>query len=99
MIILDSVTLGFITFFVGVFIGVIVPALTNLDPDPNVQRGVQIFIAFMAILISAVAGGAIAAPAMVIGILAGYAFAVQAKANARARMLEAVMKAKGMIEE
>jgi H+/Cl- antiporter ClcA len=57
------------------------------------QRGVQLFLAFMAIIVAAISGG-LAAPAAVIGILAGYSFAVQAKFNGKMRWLLAEVEVK-----
>jgi O-antigen/teichoic acid export membrane protein len=84
---LDNTTFTFAMFFIGLLVGVVVPAIAQWDPTPNVQRGVQLFLGFMALLVVAVTGGATVAPSAIVGILLGYSFASQAKLNSKIRML------------
>ena len=87
IIIFDPSTIAFATFFVGALVGVIVPQLANLDPSPAVQQSVQLFLAFMAVMASAIAGG-LAAPAVFVGLFAGYTFALQANMKTKLRRVE-----------
>jgi hypothetical protein len=84
---LDSNTLAFLSFFVGALIGVIVPALAKIDSTPAVQKGIQIFLTFMAVLTAAMTGGQVIVPVAFVGILLGYTFAMQANLNMKIRML------------
>ena len=84
---IDPTTLGFLTFFIGAFIGTIVPQIAKLDPSPLVQQIVQMVLAFMAVIASAITGG-LAAPAVFVGLFAGYTFALQANMKLKLRTLE-----------
>jgi hypothetical protein len=87
-LVIDATTLSFAVFFVGLFLGVVVPAMANWDPAPNVQRGVQVFLGFMTLLAYAVSSGATTAPAAVVGLLLGFTFAMQANIKASVRSVE-----------
>ena len=84
---MDPTTLGFLTFFVGAMIGTFVPQIAKLDPSPLVQQTVQMVLAFMAVMASAITGG-LAAPAVFVGLFAGYTFALQANMKAKIRRME-----------
>ena len=84
---MDATTLGFLTFFVGAMIGTFVPQIAKLDPSPLVQQTVQMVLALMAVMASAITGG-LAAPAVFVGLFAGYTFALQANMKAKLRRME-----------
>lgn len=84
---IDPTTIAFVMFFVGAIIGTVVPQLANLDPSPAMQQAVQMFLAFMAVMASAITGG-LAAPAVFVGLFAGYTFALQANMKMKIRRME-----------
>lgn len=75
---LDETTLSFITFSVGLIIGLIVPAISDTLENPGAQKAIAIFMTFMALISAAITAGQIVAPAVFVGMLAGYIVAVSA---------------------
>lgn len=78
-------------FFVGALIGVVVPSYAGGASSPGVQRGVQVFLTFMTLMAAAVSGG-LAAPAVFVGLLAGYTFAIQYNTRTEIEMMRTELK-------